>query len=516
MVYRWGLRNKLLMIGIMLLLISNIMPMNLLAQQRPKLSRRDSNDRDSFRFKLSVLVNHNKDNYLYSYTLEQLDYGRLDYDSINRFEIIFPCGESAYQSIKSLQSDGWQESPTGSFFEPALGKSKSWGLQFTPTYPIAPNGDGSAKGDKTFGFSFVSKCAPTRGQWVSVSESRTDMGEVDVPCGCDGNATNISDNDPTYDERDRGSSRDNSNNKAQSRHPSTLPDPIDNDSNSKTTNQSTDNEKISVTRQEITISPDTVLKLRMQTRLTSASSKVGDKFQAELFEDIKANGLSVLPAGCRVQGRVISVEPARKGNKSGTIAINFDRLTLPSGRSIAVVGELTSLNKNERTQIDSEGHVGNSSSKRSVVFIGGGAAGGAVIGAIAGGGKGAGIGAAIGAGAGILGVLLSHGQEAVVESGTEFGLLLTQPLRIPNASVSKSTKSKFSDQEQEKVYTDYRTIYDAQEKLKELGYLHSTPNGRISPSVKRAIVDYQNDKQLEPTGLIDYPTAVSLGVVDKK
>jgi type IV secretion system protein VirB10 len=254
----------------------------------------------------------------------------------------------------------------------------------------------------------------------------------------------------------------------------------------------------------------------MQTRLTTASSKVGDKFQAELFEDIKADGLSVLPTGCRVQGRVISVEPARKSNKSGTIGINFDHLELPSGRSISIVGELTSLNKNERTQIDREGHVGNSSSRRSVVFIGGGAAGGAAIGAIAGGGKGAGIGAAIGAGAGILGVLLSRGQEAVVESGTEFGLLLTQPLHIPNASVSKSKKSKFTQQEQDKVFTDSRTIYDAQERLKELGYLNSSPSGRISPSAKRAIIDYQNDHQLEPTGLIDYPTAVSLGIIDKK
>ena len=45
-----------------------------------------------------------------------------------------------------------------------------------------------------------------------------------------------------------------------------------------------------------------------------------------------------------------------------------------------------------------EGEVeGKSTTKRNVVFIGGGAGAGALVGAVAGGGKGAGIGAAVGA-----------------------------------------------------------------------------------------------------------------------
>lgn len=492
------------------------------AQDKPKLSRKpstsnSSSDRSSFRFKVSVLVNGSKDGYLYNYTLEQLDYGKLSYDSISRFEIVFPCGEGAYRSIKNLQSDGWQLNSSGSFFEPAIGKSKLFGLQFIPSYQITPNGDNSAKGDRVFGFSFISKCAPTSGQWVVAGEQSSDTGEVDVPCGCDSSLTSIpsSNNNDSRDNRDNRDNRgyDERNNDNNPRGSSSSPTPIESDTSSRQSTSSNGG-KISVTKQEIVIFPDTILKLKMETKLTSATAKIGDKFQATLFEDIKVDQLSVLPEGCKVEGRVISVEKARKGNKSGTIGINFDRLVLPSGRSVNVVGELSSLNKDQNTKIDNEGHVEASSSKRSVVFIGGGAAGGAAIGAIAGGGKGAGIGAAIGAGAGILGVLLTNGQEAVVEVGTEFGLLLTQPLRIPNANLANKPASKFTDKEQDKIFTDSKTIYAAQVKLRELGYLRSVANGRISPSVKRALISYQNDNGLRPTGLIDYPTAINLGVIN--
>ena len=505
---------KIKKICLVLILIFSFLPLNISAQQqRPKLSRNSANERSEFRFKVSVLVSRDKDSYVYSYTLEQLDNGRLNYKSIDRFRLIFPCGERAYKSIENLESDGWQVSESNGFYDSKIGKAKLSGLEFSPTYPIIPNGDGASTGDKSFGFSFTSKCAPVKGQWKAFGEGKEDIGEVDVPCGCN---ENLASNYPAID--DQGQNKPN--------QPRRLPIPQPQTSNSNNSNNSNDSQdevnktrnkpvddKITVTRKEIIISPDTILKLKMKSELSSATAKIGDKFEAELFEDVKANQQSVLPAGCIVIGRVISVEPAKKGNKSGAIGINFERLVLPSKRAISVVGELTSLNKDE-SKIDSEGHVEGSSGKRTAVFIGGGAAGGAAIGAIAGGGKGAGIGAAIGVGAGVLGVLLTKGQEAIVKPGTEFGLLLTQPLRIPNANLAE--KPKFSETEQDKIFTDGATIYQAQVKLKELGYLNSTPRSRISPSVKRAIINYQNDNNLRPTGLIDYPTAISLGVIDRK
>ena len=79
-----------------------------------------------------------------------------------------------------------------------------------------------------------------------------------------------------------------------------------------------------------------------------------------------------------------------------------------------------------------EGEVeGKSTTKRNVVFIGGGAGAGALIGAVAGGGKGAGIGAAVGAGLGTLGALVSKGNDVEVASGTEVAMSLDREVTVP-------------------------------------------------------------------------------------
>nr|MDQ3819573.1 hypothetical protein [Acidobacteriota bacterium] len=92
---------------------------------------------------------------------------------------------------------------------------------------------------------------------------------------------------------------------------------------------------------------------------------------------------------------------------------------------------LTSLQA-DKVNADNEGTVrGRSNTKRDAVFIGGGAATGAIIGAIAGGGKGAAIGAILGGGLGTGARVYEKEQEAVVKSGTEFGVVLNQSVSLP-------------------------------------------------------------------------------------
>ena len=108
---------------------------------------------------------------------------------------------------------------------------------------------------------------------------------------------------------------------------------------------------------------------------------------------------------------------------------------MPTGIARAINGDLTETS-GEDIGFDNEGEVqGRSATKRNAVFIGGGAATGALIGAIAGGGKGAGIGALLGGGLGAAGAVFSKGHEAVVKSGTEFGVILNQQLSLPVANV---------------------------------------------------------------------------------
>ncbi len=184
-----------------------------------------------------------------------------------------------------------------------------------------------------------------------------------------------------------------------------------------------------------TVSAGQTIRVRMNEKITSANARVGDTFTTTTVDPVYASGIEVIPSGSIIVGRVTEVKKAARKSKAGMLGVSFTSLRLPNGSSRALNGSLTELS-DETVTYDNEGQMtGRSSKKRNVVFIGGGAAAGALIGAIAGGGSGAAIGAGIGAGVGIAGALLSKGKEAVVEPGTEFGVILNQSLSLPAANV---------------------------------------------------------------------------------
>ncbi len=178
-----------------------------------------------------------------------------------------------------------------------------------------------------------------------------------------------------------------------------------------------------------------IIRVRMNQTITSETARVGDQFTTAVMVPVYASGLEVIPAGSEVIGRVVSVNRASRKSKAGTIGVHFVSLRLPTGIARAINGDLTDVTASDVTADNEGGVSGRSAMKRNVVFIGGGAATGALIGAIAGGGKGAGIGAGVGAGLGVAGAFFSKGHEAVVKSGTEFGVVLNQTLSLPVANV---------------------------------------------------------------------------------
>ena len=178
-----------------------------------------------------------------------------------------------------------------------------------------------------------------------------------------------------------------------------------------------------------------ILRVRMNQTISSETARVGDQFSTTVVDPVYAGGVEVIPAGSLVTGRVTTVDRASRKSKAGSIGVHFVGLRMPTGITRPINGDLTDVSGGEMNS-DNEGEVsGRSATKRNVVFIGGGAATGAIIGAIAGGGKGAGIGALIGGGLGTAGALFSKGHEAVVKSGTEFGVVLNQTLSLPAANV---------------------------------------------------------------------------------
>ncbi|HSE37891.1 MAG TPA: peptidoglycan-binding protein, partial [Blastocatellia bacterium] len=313
--------------------------------------------------------------------------------------------------------------------------------------------------------------------------------------------------------------------------------------------------------QSLTLPADTVINVQMNGTLSSRTAHVGDKFTATVTVPVYANGRTVIPAGSIIEGRVTQVTPAKRMNRSGTIAIDFDDLVFPNGASVGLVGILTSDDPETRKRIDDESRVSAEGNKRPVVFVGGGGAIGAVLGGIAGGGKGAAVGGAVGAGAGIASVLLSKGEEAQVPSGTPFGVQIKQPLVIRESYISEGTLSgepppdQVPDRRQERreqsepvgappdnpdrpiagrAEPEDRTdaesptpgapelslsspemVRRAQAALKDQGYYEGATDGVMSPRTQGALRAYQREHNLQETGDLDPPTAQKLGIVGR-
>ncbi|GEM_PF-916815 len=180
-----------------------------------------------------------------------------------------------------------------------------------------------------------------------------------------------------------------------------------------------------------TLPANEYIRLRMNSTISSSTSRPGDRFTATVITPVYAEGIEVVPAGATVQGRVASLSAARSRGRSGQIALAFDTLILPDGTKKQLRGDLADLQDDRGGEVDKESGVnGRSSDRRSVEYVGGGGIGGAIIGGMIGGGKGAAIGGAIGAGAGVAGVLLQKGHDATIKGGSEVGMVTSVPVEF--------------------------------------------------------------------------------------
>ena len=176
----------------------------------------------------------------------------------------------------------------------------------------------------------------------------------------------------------------------------------------------------------------TVMRVRLNSKLSSKTSAVGSTFSSTVTEPVYlSNGVIVIPTGSTVNGRVDSVEKSRKGGKPGTIDVSFTSVRLPNGTTRSINGTLTDLDTKDGKS-DNEGSAsGDKMKHRKLIFIGGGGAGGALLGAAIGGGKGALIGGIIGGVGGLITETQTKGEDVDVKSGTEFGVYLNQSVSLP-------------------------------------------------------------------------------------
>jgi hypothetical protein len=153
--------------------------------------------------------------------------------------------------------------------------------------------------------------------------------------------------------------------------------------------------------------------LRLQSMLSSETAKPEQRFEATTAVDIVQNGQVLIPAGSVVRGVVSSVNPAGRIDRSGSLTLSFDQITV-RGRQIPIRGMAT--------QIFESGGI-----REEVGTAGAGAGIGGVIGGLLGGLKGAVLGAVIGAGGAIA---ATDGKDIELPAGSIIRVRLDAPVTV--------------------------------------------------------------------------------------
>jgi hypothetical protein len=156
--------------------------------------------------------------------------------------------------------------------------------------------------------------------------------------------------------------------------------------------------------------------LDLETAISSATSRPGDRVVARLAEDVRVGEKIVVPAGSEVRGRVTEAVPSGRVKTRARLAFDFDTLVL-EGKEHSIGTRPVDI-------------TAGSTHNKDAATIGIGAGAGAIIGAIANGGKGAGIGALIGGAAGTGVMLVNTGKEVELGAGTRVTVKLTRETRL--------------------------------------------------------------------------------------
>lgn len=191
---------------------------------------------------------------------------------------------------------------------------------------------------------------------------------------------------------------------------------------------------LAVAQTNLSLPAGTAMKVKLEKRLSTASSQSGDPFSGRVTEAVVLAGKTVIPIGATVQGRVTKVNEPRRIAGKPTIGIFPETVVLPNGERYMLNAALVDTSLGYGTDVNEEGQFkGAGHDGKDLTEIGFGTGGGMLVGGLIGGGKGLLIGGTIGATATVAHWLGKH-RSAEIPAGTELVLELSRPLAMTTAT----------------------------------------------------------------------------------
>lgn len=181
----------------------------------------------------------------------------------------------------------------------------------------------------------------------------------------------------------------------------------------------------------------TRVRIKLLDSLSSRRNEKGDRFLAEVKNDVLVGGELAIPRGARIEGVVSRVKRAGRIKGKARMDLEFRELRLLNGPDIPIEGRVVSVvGRSDKSVRRETGTISAAGTKgKDLRSIGTSAGIGALIGILGGGTSGAKTGAAVGSIGGTVGVLATRGRDLDLRSETELVIRLVREVTIPFSAV---------------------------------------------------------------------------------
>src|SRR5262245_6219432 len=97
----------------------------------------------------------------------------------------------------------------------------------------------------------------------------------------------------------------------------------------------------------------TVIKIKLETGVSTAVNKVGDGFTGRVTEDVIYQGATVIPVGSSLSGVVTKVDEKRRFKGRPVMELRPETVTLPDGNKYNIIATITGTERGSGTSVDS-------------------------------------------------------------------------------------------------------------------------------------------------------------------